>query len=119
MDGPRLASLAIDTMADQLSHMAARHGLPLDDIPGIMVHGGNGRLPALLARRLHLPEDRVLSQTAATGNLGSASLPAAWAAHRDRIGDPVLWVAVGAGLTSAVALTGMRRRVSDPCLLDL
>jgi 3-oxoacyl-[acyl-carrier-protein] synthase III len=62
-----------------------------------------GRLPALLARQLGLGVDRVWSETAHTGNLGSASLPVAWAAHPPPQG-PVAWTAVGAGLQWGAAL---------------
>ena len=46
--------------------------------PVVVVHGGNGRLPLLVARQLGLPAERVWSETASTGNLGSASLPVAY-----------------------------------------
>ena len=48
----------------------------------------------------------VWSQTAHTGNLGSASLPAAWAARPAPADGPVVWTAVGAGLTWGAALFG-------------
>jgi 3-oxoacyl-[acyl-carrier-protein] synthase III len=56
--------------------------------------------------QLNLPPERIWSQTANTGNLGSASLPVAWAMHPERPTGPIAWAAVGAGLTWAAALTG-------------
>lgn len=101
-----LASRAVRTMAQVVRDLAQRHGLTIPDLQGVVAHGGNGRMPALLARQLALPLDRVWSETSQTGNLGSASLPVAWAAHEVRAPGPVAWTAVGAGLTWAAALTG-------------
>jgi 3-oxoacyl-[acyl-carrier-protein] synthase-3 len=104
MDGPPLAQRAVRTMADAVRHMSARHGLTVEQYAAIVAHGGNGRMPALLARRLTLPVERVWSETARTGNLGSASLPVAWASHDGPVQSPVLWTAVGAGLQWGAAL---------------
>jgi 3-oxoacyl-[acyl-carrier-protein] synthase III len=61
----------------------------------------------LLARQLSMPPERVWSETATTGNLGTASLPVAWAAHQPVEAGPVAWSAVGAGMTWGAALTGV------------
>jgi 3-oxoacyl-[acyl-carrier-protein] synthase-3 len=106
MEGTRLASRAIRVMADGVHGMARRHGLSVADLAAVVAHGGNGRMPGLLARQLGLPAERIWSQTAETGNLGSASLPAAWAMQQPAPRGPVVWTAVGAGLTWAAGLTG-------------
>jgi 3-oxoacyl-[acyl-carrier-protein] synthase III len=93
-------------MAQSVRDLAERHGLPVSDLNAVVVHGGNGRLPNLIAMQLNLPPERIWSQTANTGNLGSASLPVAWAMHPEWPTGPVAWTAVGAGLTWAAALTG-------------
>jgi hypothetical protein len=80
--------------------------LTAPDLAGVAVHGGNGRLPSLLARRLGLPAEKVWSETARTGNLGSASLPVAWAAQAPAGPGPVVWVAFGAGAPWGAALFG-------------
>jgi 3-oxoacyl-[acyl-carrier-protein] synthase-3 len=103
-----LASRAIDAMAYSVRDLAGRRGLPLADLAGIVAHGGNGRLPGLLARKLGLPAERVWSETAQTGNLGSASLPVAWTLRRPRPQGPVIWTAVGAGLMWGAAMVGER-----------
>jgi 3-oxoacyl-[acyl-carrier-protein] synthase III len=71
-----------------------------------VVHGGNGRLPGLVALQLGIPVERIWSQTSLTGNVGSASLPVAWASQPNLPSGLVAWTAVGAGLTWAAALTG-------------
>jgi 3-oxoacyl-[acyl-carrier-protein] synthase III len=105
-EGEALAARAVRTMAEAVADLARQHGLTPAELEGVVAHGGNGRMPALLARALDLPADRVWSLAAAAGNLGSASLPAAWAARQPTPSGPVAWAAVGAGLTWAAALTG-------------
>jgi 3-oxoacyl-[acyl-carrier-protein] synthase III len=106
MAGEKLAARAIATMANGIRLIIAAHGLQLDQLDAVVAHGGNGRMPRLLARELGLPAEKVQCTTAETGNLGSASLLVAWAAHTPQPGGPVVWTAVGAGLTWGVALTG-------------
>src|SRR5262249_3239692 len=95
---------AVKAMAEAAREVAARNGLDVADLAGVVVHGGNGRMPALLARQLGLPAERVWSETARTGNLGSASLPVAWAARQTRPREAFAWTAAGAGLTWGAAL---------------
>jgi 3-oxoacyl-[acyl-carrier-protein] synthase III len=104
MDGGALASRAVRAMVEGVRGITERHDLAVADLTAVVMHGGNGRMPGLLARQLGLPPERVWSETARTGNLGSASLPAALAARRPPRG-PVAWTAAGAGLTWATALT--------------
>jgi 3-oxoacyl-[acyl-carrier-protein] synthase III len=101
-----LAMLAVRAMAQAVHDMTQRNALAVRDLAAVVVHGGNGRMPAMLARQLELPPERVWSETARTGNLGSASLPVAWAAHEAITDAPVVWTAVGAGLTWGAALMG-------------
>jgi 3-oxoacyl-[acyl-carrier-protein] synthase-3 len=105
MNGPVVARLAVQSMARAVKEVAGRHGLAPADLEAIVVHGGNGRMPALVARALGVPAERVCSRTAETGNLGSASLPVAHAALAPARG-PVAWAAVGAGLLWGAALFG-------------
>jgi 3-oxoacyl-[acyl-carrier-protein] synthase III len=106
MDGGPLAARAVTAMAETVAEVCRRRGLTATDLGGVVAHGGNGRMPALLARRLGLAPERVWSTTAQTGNLGSASLPAAWASRAGKVTSPVAWATVGAGLTWAGTLAG-------------
>ena len=75
----------------------------------------NSTLPSVpLSGKSGLPPERVRSETAHTGNLGSASLPVAWAASSPAPQGPVIWTAVGAGLTWGAALTWFSVRVERP-----
>lgn len=105
MDGTAVASRAVRVMAQSVRDLAGRHGLDVRDLAAVVAHGGNGRMPGLLARQLGLSPDRVWSETRTTGNLGSASLPVAWAAHQPAPAGPMIWTAVGAGFVWGAALT--------------
>ena len=104
MNGPALAVRAVRAMARAVEELIGRHGLTVDDLEGVAVHGGNGRMPSLFSRLLRLPPDKVWSETARTGNLGSASLPVAWSTRGVATGGPVAWAAVGSGLQWGAAL---------------
>jgi 3-oxoacyl-[acyl-carrier-protein] synthase-3 len=106
MDGNALAGQAVRALARSVRELGERRGLGPAQLGAVVAHGGNGRLPAMLARHLGLSAERVWSETAHTGNLGSASLPAAWSAHAVPRTSPVAWTAVGAGLTWGGALLG-------------
>jgi 3-oxoacyl-[acyl-carrier-protein] synthase-3 len=106
MAGVQLAARAVETMTRAVREVVRETRHTLDGLAGVIVHGGNGRMANLVARQLGLPPERVWSRTAFTGNLGSASLLAAWEAHRHEATGPVAWAAVGAGLVAGWALTG-------------
>jgi 3-oxoacyl-[acyl-carrier-protein] synthase-3 len=104
MSGPALALRAVQTMARLVEEMTTSAGTDPGRLAAVIMHAGNGRMPAVLARRLRLLPARVWGETARTGNLGSASVPVAWAAARARPDGLVAWVAAGAGLTAGAAL---------------
>jgi 3-oxoacyl-[acyl-carrier-protein] synthase-3 len=117
MRGPALALWAVQTMARLVSEMALAAGTTPQRLGAVVMHAGNGRMPDVLARRLGLPRARVWGETGRTGNLGSASVPVAWAAGQERRGGYadglVAWVAAGAGLMAGAALwepTGAGRK---------
>jgi 3-oxoacyl-[acyl-carrier-protein] synthase-3 len=101
-----LAGRAVAAMAQSVRDLVTLHGMAVTDLAAVVAHGGNGRFPGLLAQRLGMAVDLVWSETSRTGNLGSASLPVAWAARAPAPRSAVAWTAVGAGLTWAAALTG-------------
>ena len=104
MDGVPLTEFALHALATTTRDMIAKHGLSLARLGAIVAHGGNGRMPAMLARLLHVPASRVWSEVRTTGNLGSASVPVAWSARPAPGPGPVIWTAVGAGLVWGAAL---------------
>jgi 3-oxoacyl-[acyl-carrier-protein] synthase-3 len=114
LNGGPLAGRAVQAMAEAVRDQCHRYELTVSDLAAVVAHGGNGRLPAMLAHQLGLPPERIWSETYRTGNLGSASLPVAWTAQPYPATGPVAWVAVGAGLTWAAALSGAGIRHGQP-----
>jgi 3-oxoacyl-[acyl-carrier-protein] synthase-3 len=108
MEGSALAGRAVTAMAEAVRRVACANGTAIAELKAVVAHGGNGRMSALLARRLGVSIERVWSETARTGNLGSASLPVAWASHEPHPMGPIVWTAVGAGLSWGAALLGRR-----------
>jgi 3-oxoacyl-[acyl-carrier-protein] synthase-3 len=96
MDGPALALRAVQQLSAAVEQVCSPHGLAPADLDGVFLHAGNGRLPALVARQLGVPVERVHTTTEWTGNLGSVSLLAALAQHPPQ--GPAVCAAVGAGL---------------------
>jgi 3-oxoacyl-[acyl-carrier-protein] synthase III len=113
LEGRALAGRAVRVMADLVRDVSRENGLSAQELGGVVAHGGNGRMPALVARELCLPVEQVWSATPELGNLGAASLPVAWALHEPRPRGPVAWAAAGAGLTWAAALTGPAERTTS------
>jgi 3-oxoacyl-[acyl-carrier-protein] synthase-3 len=106
MDGVELAAWAVEAMAEQVKALTEGQRLTPRDLAGVVLHAGNGRMPGLLAHRLGLSVERMLSTTAETGNLGSASLPVSALELPSEWTGPVVQVAVGVGLLSGAALLG-------------
>jgi 3-oxoacyl-[acyl-carrier-protein] synthase-3 len=73
LEGGPLATRAIKAMALAVRELTEDHGCAMENLRGVIVHGGNGRMPGLLARQLLLPADKVWSNSLRTGNLGSMS----------------------------------------------
>jgi 3-oxoacyl-[acyl-carrier-protein] synthase III len=107
MQGIALAARAIRIMAASAEEVARKYERRVSDLAAIVAHGGNGRMPDMLARVLGVPPERVWSETSQTGNLGSASLPVAWASRGPIADGAVAWTAAGAGLTWGAMLSGM------------
>jgi 3-oxoacyl-[acyl-carrier-protein] synthase III len=106
MQGIALAAKAIRVMAASAQEAVKKQGGSMADVAAIVAHGGNGRMPEMLARVLGIPGERVWSETAQTGNLGSASLPVAWSARGPIVDEPVVWTTAGAGLTWGAMMSG-------------
>jgi 3-oxoacyl-[acyl-carrier-protein] synthase-3 len=104
MEGVPLTEFALHALATVTRDMIAKHGLSLGKLSAIVAHGGNGRMPAMLARLLHVPATKIWSEVQTTGNLGSASVPVAWSSRPAPTGGPVVWTSVGAGVIWGAAL---------------
>ncbi|MEI6632031.1 MAG: beta-ketoacyl-ACP synthase III, partial [bacterium] len=102
MQGNELFKLAINIMASAAQTALKKAGLECADIDLVIPHQANIRILLAVAKKLHLPKDKVYFNIEKYGNMSSASTATALcqAVKEGRIkkGDIVLLDAFGAGL---------------------
>jgi 3-oxoacyl-[acyl-carrier-protein] synthase-3 len=103
MEGNRLFKKAVSCLADIAASALEHHGLSSDDVRLMVPHQANLRIIQAVAERLGIPMDRVYTNIQKYGNTSSASIPIALDEANGegllRLGDYVLLVTFGAGLT--------------------
>nr|MBI3613382.1 beta-ketoacyl-ACP synthase 3 [Nitrospirota bacterium] len=108
MQGGPLFRLAVKRLAEAVTEMLKEFGVTMEELGPVIFHQANGRLLAMLRKRLGIPPENMYSVIEYIGNTSSASLPIALdrAVREGRLSehDLVLLGAVGGGLTWATAL---------------
>lgn len=108
MEGPEVFKAAVTAMGEAASHILERNSLRGEDIDLVVPHQANIRIIRATARRIGVPEEKVLINVNEFGNTSAASIPIALseAADSGRLnrGDLVLLVAFGGGFTWASIL---------------
>lgn len=108
MDGKEVFRRAVRIMVDSAQKSLARANLSIDDIALLVPHQANIRIIEAACDRLGCDMDKTAVNIHETGNTSSASIPLALfdAADRGRlkVGDLVLLVGFGAGMTAASAI---------------
>lgn len=108
MEGNQLFKIAVNTLSDIVEEAVHANGLTVGDIDWLIPHQANHRILAATARKLGLPEERIVVTVAEHGNTSAASVPLALdVAVRDgriRRGDLLLLEAFGGGLTWGAVL---------------
>lgn len=103
MSGNEVFKIAVRTMGDAAEEALRRAGVSIDQVRYLIPHQANIRIIDAAARRLGLPEDRVVVNIDRYGNTSSASIGIALdeTARAGKVaeGDIVLMVAFGGGLT--------------------
>ena len=103
MKGNEIFKLAVRSMADISLEMLAKAGRTIDEVAMIIPHQANQRITDAVAGRLGVPDDRVYSNIAQTGNTSSASIPIALdeclQSGKIKEGDLVVLTAFGGGVT--------------------
>lgn len=102
MQGNELFKMAVTIMADAAQQALKIAGLECKDIDIVIPHQANVRIIMAMAKKLHLPPEKIYLNIAKYGNMSSASTATALceAVKEGRIkkGDIVLVVSFGAGL---------------------
>jgi len=103
MKGNEIFKLAVRSMADISLEMLAKAGRTIDEVAMIIPHQANQRITDAVASRLCVPEEKVYSNIAQTGNTSSASIPIALdeclQSGKVNEGDLVVLTAFGGGVT--------------------
>lgn len=108
MDGQAVFKFAVRALEQVCREALDANGLRGEDLDWVVPHQANIRIIQATARKLGVPDERVVTTVESQGNTSAASVPLALdAAVRDgRIqrGHAVLLEAVGAGMTWGAAL---------------
>jgi 3-oxoacyl-[acyl-carrier-protein] synthase-3 len=108
MDGQEVYRFAVRIMGDSAVEALDKAGLEYEDISLFIPHQANVRIINSIADRLNLDPQKVYINIDRYGNTSAASIPIALceAVDEGRVqpGDNLLFVAFGAGLTSAAGV---------------
>jgi 3-oxoacyl-[acyl-carrier-protein] synthase-3 len=108
MEGREVFRHAVVRMAEAIDTALEANGLSPGDIDWLVPHQANLRIIEAMARRLNLPEDRVVVTVDRHANTSAASIPLALCEavgdQRIRSGDLILMEAMGGGFTWGSAL---------------
>jgi len=103
MDGTEVFKFAVGAMADASKKAIDEIGITFDDIHMVFPHQANTRIIDGAAKRMKIPEEKVYSNIAETGNISSASIPLGLDLSNKRgilkKGDNLVLVGFGGGLT--------------------
>ncbi len=108
MEGREVFRHAVVRMAEAIDAALTANGLNPGDIDWLVPHQANLRIIEAMARRLNLPEDRVVVTVDRHANTSAASIPLALCEavgdQRIHTGDLILMEAMGGGFTWGSAL---------------
>jgi 3-oxoacyl-[acyl-carrier-protein] synthase-3 len=108
MNGQEVYRFAVRIMGDSAVEALEKAGLQYEDISLFIPHQANLRIIGSIAERLKLDPEKVFIDIDKYGNTSAASIPIALCEAIDggrvKDGDNLLFVAFGAGLTSAAAV---------------
>ncbi|MEM7569253.1 MAG: beta-ketoacyl-ACP synthase III [Pseudomonadota bacterium] len=108
MRGPEVFKHAVRNLSAIMAEVLEKAGVSPDDVDWVVPHQANKRILEATAKKLGLPQERVVVTVDRHANTSAASVPLAFdTARRDgRIteGDMVLFEAMGGGFTWGAAL---------------
>ncbi len=103
MEGPELFKLAVRGIPEVTEKVIDRAGIGYEDIDWVIMHQANIRIIDAAAKRLGIPEDRVVINVDKYGNTSAASMAIAldelYREGRLQLGDNILMVGFGAGFS--------------------
>lgn len=108
MNGKEVYRFAVQRVPEVIDKALFRASLKVEQIDWLLLHQANQRILDAVAERLHIPNEKVISNLAHYGNTSAASIPLALdeAVRADKIkaGDIIVTSGFGAGLTWGAAV---------------
>jgi 3-oxoacyl-[acyl-carrier-protein] synthase-3 len=100
-DGKNVFKYAVSNMADVSEQIVKRNNLTNEDIDWLVPHQANKRIIDATARRVELPEQKVMMNIERYGNTTSATLPLLLNEYESKLkkGDKLVFAAFGGGFT--------------------
>ena len=108
MQGNQVFRHAVTKIAGSMKALSEETGIAIEDIDWFVPHQANQRILQGIAKKLEIPETKVVSTVSEHGNTSAASIPLAFneAVRDGRIkrGDMILMEGLGGGFTWGAAL---------------
>ncbi|MCG8474767.1 MAG: ketoacyl-ACP synthase III [Cytophagales bacterium] len=107
-DGSTVFKFAVSRMADTAEELAKKHQLSGDDINWLVPHQANKRIIDATARRIDIPDEKVMMNIQRYGNTTNGTLPLCLWDYENQLkkGDTLILAAFGGGFTwGAIYLT--------------
>ncbi|MGB3591153.1 MAG: beta-ketoacyl-ACP synthase III [Nonlabens sp.] len=100
-DGKNVFKYAVSSMADVSEQIVNRNNLTNEDIAWLVPHQANKRIIDATARRISLPEEKVMMNIHKYGNTTSATLPLCLKEYEPQLkkGDNLVFAAFGGGFS--------------------
>jgi 3-oxoacyl-[acyl-carrier-protein] synthase-3 len=105
-NGREVFKFAVRILPDMVEKLLSRNALSPDDVQYLIPHQANARIIRSAARKMEIPEDRVLINLDRFGNTSAASIPLSYPDIYDAMepGKYIITVGFGFGLTWAANL---------------
>ena len=104
-DGKTVFRHAVSEMANAADQIIERNGIDRDSITYLVPHQANKRIIDAVAKRINLPEEKVMSNIEYLGNTTAATLPLLLKDYESKLspGDRLVFAAFGGGFTWGAA----------------
>lgn len=100
-DGKNVFKYAVSNMADVAAQIVKRNNLSNEEVDWLVPHQANKRIIDATARRVDLPDEKVMMNIERYGNTTSATLPLLLNEYESQLkkGDKLVFAAFGGGFT--------------------
>jgi 3-oxoacyl-[acyl-carrier-protein] synthase III len=105
-NGREVFKFAVRILPEMVEKLVARHGISLDEVQYIIPHQANARIIHAAARKMEVPDEKIVVNLDRFGNTSAASIPLSYPDIYEKLepGRYVITVGFGFGLTWAANL---------------